>query len=252
MLKKHELPEVDLASYRSISNLSVISKLPKRLVARQLAASVEALQLLPPCQSGCRRGHLTETAATKVLSDLLDAVDRGDTARLTLLDLSSAFDTVDRRILPDCLRVSFCLKDRAVDCFQSYLLGQTHQVRYGESSSIDVEIICGVPQWSVLCPLLFVIYTSDVKAVVSTFAVSLRQCADDSQLYGCCRPNNTSVLSAKMSDSTSAVACWMRANRLQLNADVTDLLWCASARRASRLPTSTTLIAGANIVISGS
>ena len=247
ILKKPGLPEDDPASYRPISNLSIVSKLLERLVARQLVAFVESHQLLPPTQSGFRRGHSTETAVSKVLSDLLDAVDRGDTAMLALLDLSAAFDTVDHAILLDRLRISFGIHYRVHDWFRSYLLSRTQRVRCGDSSSTVVDVLCGVPQGSVLGPLLFVLYTLDLPSVASPFGLSLHQYADDSQIYGCCQANDTSALSSKITACTTSVAQWMCANRLQLNADKTDVMWCASARRASRLPTDTILVAGVNV-----
>jgi hypothetical protein len=92
ILKKVGLDEAEPSSYRPISNLPVISKLLERLVAQQLVSFLAHQQLLPSSQSGFRRGYSTETAITHVLSELLEAVDRGDTAILALLDLSAAFD----------------------------------------------------------------------------------------------------------------------------------------------------------------
>jgi Reverse transcriptase (RNA-dependent DNA polymerase) len=77
-------------------------------------------QLLPPNQSGFRTCHSTESAITKVLSDLLDAVDRGESAVLALLDLSAAFDIVDHTILLDRLRNTFGIRDAALSWFRSY------------------------------------------------------------------------------------------------------------------------------------
>jgi hypothetical protein len=101
-LTAHEeglLNSSDVQSYRSISNLSVISKLLERLVARQLLAHLNSTGLLPSLQSAYRANHSTETAVLKVLSDMLLAIDSGDLSALVLLDLSAAFDTVDHEIL---------------------------------------------------------------------------------------------------------------------------------------------------------
>lgn len=98
----------------------------ERLVARQLVHYLDINHLLPAIQSGFRRGHSTETATVRVLSDLLDALDRGDTAALVLLDLSSAFDTVDHQILLEKLRVSFGIESSALSWFRSYLSGRIH------------------------------------------------------------------------------------------------------------------------------
>jgi hypothetical protein len=247
ILKKSGLPVTDPSSFRPISNLPVISKLLERLVAKQLVAFVEENHLLPCMQSGFRRGHSTETAITKILSDLLDMVDRGETAILALLDLSAAFDTVDYDILLKRLSTSFGLCGQALDWFQSYLYGRTQSVRCGTSNSAAVPIRCGVPQGSVLGPILFVLYTADLPSIVASFGLSVHQYADDSQVYGSCRSDQTSMLADTVSQCTTAINNWMRSNRLQLNADKTDLMWCASARRTPHLPTDSVCIAGVDV-----
>ena len=86
----------DVRSYHPISNLPVLSKLLERLVARQLLDYITAEGLMPALQSAYRRFHSAETAVLKVLADILRALDNGNVAVLTLLDLSAAFDMVDR------------------------------------------------------------------------------------------------------------------------------------------------------------
>ena len=81
-------------SYRPISNLSVLSKLLERLVARQLLEYLTTEKLLPDKQSAYRVFHSTETAVVKVMADILRLLDNGDIALLTLLDLSAAFDSM--------------------------------------------------------------------------------------------------------------------------------------------------------------
>jgi len=101
----------------------------ERLVARQLVTYLDANRLLPSTQSDFRRGRSTETTAIiHVLSDLLDAVDRDDTAMLVLLDLSATFDTVDHGILLERLRVTFGVDDLALDWFRSYLASRRQHV----------------------------------------------------------------------------------------------------------------------------
>jgi len=93
-LKKASLDPADVKSYRPISNLPILSKTLERLVAHQLVEHLNLWSLLPDAQSAYRANHFTETAVLHVLSDILDALDRGDFAVLTLLGLSAAFDTV--------------------------------------------------------------------------------------------------------------------------------------------------------------
>ena len=121
IVKKPGLDSADASSYRPISNLSVLSKLLERVAARQLLDYLSTHNLLPPLQSGFRPGHSTETATLHVLSELLMAVDRGDFAALTLLDLSAAFDTVDHEILLHRLQTSFSIVGSALQWFRSYL-----------------------------------------------------------------------------------------------------------------------------------
>jgi hypothetical protein len=150
IIKKAGLDDADPSSYRPISNLSYISKLLERLVAQQLTKFVDRHQLLLPTPSGFRRGYSTETAITFVLSEQLDAVDRGDTVILTLLDLSAAFDTVDHEILLERLRMSFGFDGRALSWFRSYLMGRSQHVRCGGKRSVASAVVCGVPQGLVL------------------------------------------------------------------------------------------------------
>jgi len=92
LLKKVDLDPADARSYRPISNLSVLSKLLGRIIARQLIDCLKSSMPLPRLQSAYRAQHSTETAVQRVLADILGKVDRGDLAMLTLLDLYTAFD----------------------------------------------------------------------------------------------------------------------------------------------------------------
>jgi len=155
-MKKYRLDVTNAQSYRPISNLLVVSKLLERIVAQQLKTYLQSSGLLPSLQSGFRPGHSTETAVLRVLSDLLQAVDSGDVAALVLLDLSAAFDTLDHAILCRRLRLSFGLDGSALAWFESYLHGRSQYVRRGVLRSSSLELICGVPQGSVLGHILFI------------------------------------------------------------------------------------------------
>jgi len=90
-----------------------------KLFAKQLTDYLRSADLLPSLQSGFRPDHSTETATLRVFSDILEAVDSGDVAALVLLDLSAAFDTVDRAILCRRLQVSYGLGGPVLEWFQS-------------------------------------------------------------------------------------------------------------------------------------
>jgi Reverse transcriptase (RNA-dependent DNA polymerase) len=247
LLKKSGLDATDVRSYRPISNLSTVSKLLERLVAQQLIDYLKTADLLPQYQSAYRPFHSTETAVLHVLSEILTAVDRGDVAALILLDLSAAFDTVDHDILLRRLQYSYGVTGSANRWFRSYLCGRTQYVRLGSTKSSITHLTCGVPQGSVLGPILFVLYTADLVRLVERHSLQVHLYADDTPVFGSCPPRDVDALHARLTACLDDVALWMRANRLQLNTDKTELLWCATARRRNQLP-STPLRVGSHLV----
>jgi len=168
LLKKPDLDLADVKLYRPISNLSVLYKLLERLVARQLLDYLNAHHLLPGCQSAYRSYHSMETAILKVMSDILLALDSGDLAMLTLLDLSAAFDTVDHYIFLKSLNISYGVSRSVFGWLTSYLSNRTQFVQLNGSCSKSSVVACGVPQGSVLGPILFLLYTADLTRLVDT------------------------------------------------------------------------------------
>jgi len=124
-IKKPNLDPEQLKSYRPISNLSYISKIVERVVAKLFTALVNASNLLPVHQSGYRAHHSTETAMLSVHNALVRSIDDGKVSVLVLLDLSAAFDTVDHDILLSLLSRRFCVRDTTHDWFRSYLSCRT-------------------------------------------------------------------------------------------------------------------------------
>jgi len=135
--------------------LLFLSKLLKRVVQAHLQAHLDGSSLLPGWQSAYCRLHSTETAVTKVFNDLLMAVDRRQMSALCLLDLPSAFDTVDHDLLLQRLACQFGLCGTVLQWIQSCLSGRTFSVVYGDVLAFIVHVMCSVPQGSVLGPLFF-------------------------------------------------------------------------------------------------
>ena len=173
-----------------------------------------------------------------MLADILRAVDSGDIAVLALLDLSAAFDTVDHATLLHRLRITYGLGGRVHRWFTSYLTGRTQSVRCGGTASSPTPLGCGVPQGSVLGPILFLLYTAGLLRLVRGHGLNPHLYADDTQIYGSCRPGAAAQLQSQASICIDDVAAWMRSNRLQLNTDKTEVIWCTSHRRQHQLPTT--------------
>jgi len=149
-LKKQNLDPDDVKSYRPVSNLSYLSKLIERSVAKRLTVHLEANKLLPPRQSAYRQFHSTETTVIGLHNDLIRAADDGCVTALVLLDLSSAFDTVDHDILVRVLHERFGIRGTALQWFESYIANRTQTFVVGKQRSACLNMDCGVPQGSVL------------------------------------------------------------------------------------------------------
>jgi len=210
-----------------ISNLSVVSKLPEHIVFRQLYSYLSAADLLPRLQSAYRTHHSTETAVLKVLTNILYAVDDGDLSVLALLDLSTAFDTIDHDILLTRLKVSFGICGAALDWLQSYLTSRLECVQRGAARSTHKTVRFDVPQGSVLGPLLFILYTAGLIDLI-----------DDTQIQGSCRFGSANQLQSTLSACLDEVSDWMLSNRLQLNTAKSEILWCSTTRRQNHLPSA--------------
>ena len=149
--------------------------------------------LLPTMQSAYRKKHSTETALLRVWSDILMAADVQQVTLLAMLDLSAAFDCVDHTILLQRLQIGAGLMDVVLEWIASFLSERTQQIGYrGELSSVQL-VLFGVPQGSVLGPLLYVLYTAELFDVVASHRLRLHMYADDSQVYVSTPANNAAA-----------------------------------------------------------
>ena len=152
--KKRCLDHNDLNNYRPVSNLCFIAKILEKLVLSQVSSYLNSHNLYNTCQSAYRPGHSTETALLKVVNDLFLSLNKGNISVLALLDFSSAFDTIDHTILVHRVHTDFGFTDTVLQWFSSYLTDRTHYVSLCNHCSDFAPVHSGVPQGSVLGPIL--------------------------------------------------------------------------------------------------
>ena len=183
LIKKPGLNSESLQNYRPVQNLSFVSKVVERVVAKQLTSHMRENNLHEQMQSAYRQNHSTETALLKVHSDILSAVDNGCVVVLVLLDLTAAFDTFYHGILLSRLRHRFGVTGAALNWLRSYLADRKQLVRIGCDNSSPTSVPFGVPQGSVLGPLLFAAYITPLGDLIRKYGLEYHLYADDTQIY---------------------------------------------------------------------
>ena len=230
LLKKPGLDAENKSNYRPISNLSFLSKLLERAMLDQLLPFLKLNDTIPSIQSAYRQYHSTETALTRIHNDLVENTCEGMSSLLVLLDLSAAFDTVDHELLLQDLYNSG-IHNTALALFRSYLSHRTQSVVINQSTSHSVPLLFGVPQGSVLGPVLFTIYTSSLSSLLVAHGVRHHFYADDTQIY--VKIENITDTKARIESLMSDIKIWMITRKLKLNDDKTDIIIIRGSRRTS-------------------
>jgi len=210
-------------NFRPISNLPYLSKILERHVASQLKSHLNLHNLYEPFQSGFRSKHSTETALLKITNDILLSADSGFLTILILLDLSAAFDTINHSILLSRLHHSVGITGPALSWFTSYLSDRHQFIAINNCNSSTSPVSHGVPQGSVLGPLLFIIYILPLGQIIRRHGLNFHCYADDTQLYLSSK-TITSVTHTTLTTCLTEIKSWMQQNFLKLNCNKSEIL----------------------------
>ena len=227
LIKKVLLDCEILKNFRPVSNLCYISKVVERVVAKHLCSHLYINDLHDILQSAYKQYHSTETALVKVQNDILCAIDKKQSVLLVLLDLSAAFDTVDHSLLLQTLSLRMGIRGNALKWIESYLTGRTQSVCIDGHYSDKHVLKCGVPQGSVLGPILFTMYTQAIGDIVRKYEMSYHLYADDTQIYVVFKQSSLEAMSSariNMEQCISEVRSWMTRHLLKLNDDKTEFM----------------------------
>ena len=220
----------EITNYRPISILPILSKIIEKVVANQLMDFLEANKLLSNTQHGFRRGLSTETALLDVANKIYDNMDHNKITLLTLCDLSKAFDSVNHELLLSKL------KSVKVDpfWFVSYLSGRTQSVKMDNTISSKREVSFGVPQGSILGPILFLIFVNDMTQIAT--GCSLVQYADDSQFIHTGTVDRIDELIKDAELTLRNAKKYFDKNGLLVNASKTQVIFIGSRQNISKVP----------------
>ena len=219
-----------------MSGLCFLSKLVERVVARQLTSHINNNKLDNPHQSAYKPGHSTETALLSIKNEVHLSLARGEPTALVLLDLSAAFDTIDHNILLGYLKSWFGLGGTALRWFASYLRNRCPAIKIGSTLSELSNLIYGVPQGSVLGPLLFSLYTTPLSKIIRLHPhIKFHFYADDTQLYIHLFHKNASSALAKLNACLRDVQEWMSLSKLKLNPEKTEFIVFGSKAQRQKI-----------------
>ena len=200
------------------------------IVHNQFHTHITTNNILNPNQSGFRPKHSTTTALIDVTDHLYNQSQNGLITGAIFLDLKKAFDTVNPVILQEKLR-AIGVHGTELQWFDNYFTNRTHVVSANGAVSTTQPISCGVPQGSILGPLLFTLYVNDLSSVAVHGKVVLY--ADDTAIF--VSGKNIEDIQGKLNSDLERISAWLYANKLTLNANKTKTMLFGTNQRLARL-----------------
>ena len=209
----------EMANYRPISLLPIFSKILEKLMYNRVIDFINKHEILYKNQFGFQKNMSTEYAINSLLYNIVQCLNQGKTGFCILLDFAKAFDTVNHDILLKKLEY-YGIRGIALDWFKSYLSNRKQCTEIGNLQSTFGDVKCGVPQGSILGPLLFLLYINDIVLSSEVFKFTLF--ADDTSLFYSHKNKTEAVII--INQELAKISEWLAANKLSLNVGKSQLL----------------------------
>ena len=223
-------PHEEVNNYRPISILPVLSKVLEKHIHQSLYDFLHAFQLLHKTQSGFQAQHSCETAFVNMIHSWLNTIDNGKMIGVVVVDFKKAFDLVDHQILLNKLEI-YDIKDDTLSWFDTYLTNRKQQVSINNCKSLFKQISYGVPQGSILGPLLFLLFINDLPLYTNNVFTDLY--ADDITLYDI--QDSMEEIENILQSALNSLQIWCRSNGMILNSSKTKVMLVTTNQKRQRL-----------------
>ena len=251
LLKKDD--PLNPKNYRPVALLPILSKILEKSVFLQLVEYLDNFKLLSPNHHGSRHSHNTATALIQMYDQWTEEVEEGKLVGIMMIDLSAAFDMVDHKLLLQKLAL-FGLEEEVLKWIKSYLADRKQSVSIDGCLSPPLDVEHGVPQGSILGPLLYILFTNDIPDIAHTHPVSIQEpqsycshCGSTVCYVDDCTfshgNRDPQQLSHELTLQYKKISEYMAANKLVINGEKTQLVVVAP-KQAGALRAQVVLQAG--------